>query len=353
MKSLRLATMLIALSTSGVASADDPKATEAPAEQPPDRPLPPQQQPAQPRDPQQMPQQPPDPQQQRDPQQQPPAATDPAQPQRTSAEVMKITEQATTHITAAQAALARGDKKAAKQALDQSGRALKKLYDAPELSALLNQMDETIASIEGEGEGKAGKKPRQAIEKLDLAPLSATVRRHQLYLDPSVAAGIDEAAARAKQGDARATADALRLARNRIVVDMAFLPVEDAYVRVLAAQEAIDRGDMKQARQFLHGIPIVIAELQLSTPLVPVRFKLNAAALAAEQGNWDRSRTLVREATSELQAIERASKDTPAAREVSAFVDDVEQLGRQMGSQPRPQPQQIRELAKRTQDLGA
>jgi hypothetical protein len=284
---------------------------------------------------------------------------DPAQPQRSSAEVMKLTEQATTHITAAQAALARGDKAAAKKALDQSGRALKKLYDAPELSVLLSQMDETIASIEGEDvdrggkAGKAGKQPKQAVERLDLAPLSATVRRHRLYLDPAVTAGIDEAAAKARQGDARATADALRLARNRMAIDVAFLPVEHAYVRVLAAQQAIAGGDMKHARRILQEVPIVVAELQLEAPLVPVRFKLNAAALAAEEDNWERAQTLVREAAREVQAIEQATQGRPVARELSAFVDDVEQLGRQIGSESPPQPQEIRELARRTQDLGA
>jgi hypothetical protein len=335
--------MLIALSVpaaAGVASADDPKAAGAPTEQKADDPQH-QQHEQQPQKQKQKPQK----------QKQAMPSKDAGQPGRTSAEVMKITEQAMAHITAAQVALAKGDKAAANKALTQSARSLGKLYDAPELAAILNQLDEAIASAEGEGKAKGGKQP--AAQGLDLAPLSATIRHHQVYVDPAVVAGIDEAAAKAKQGDPQAAADALRLARNRIAIDVAFLPVENAYLRVLAAQQAIDQGNMKQAQRFLQEVPIVVAELQLSTPLVPVRFKLNAAALAAEEGNWERSEALIREATDDLQAIERMSKGTPSAQEVSAFVDDVEQLGRQMDSQPRPQPQQIRELAKRSQNLGA
>ncbi len=344
MKRLRRFTTLAALSVfaiAGVAAADDdqkqsgaPTAEQQPPKQHQPKPHPPMQQEPMPQEP--MSQQPTP--------HHPKASADAPQPQRSSAEVMKITEQAMTHITAARTALAKGDKAAAKRALTQSAASLRKLYDAPELGAVLNQVDEAIASMEGQG----AKKP-----VVNLAPLSASVRRYQLYLDPSVAAGIDEAAAKAKQGDREAAAESLRLARNRMAIDVAYVPVEDAYVRVLAAQQAIDRGDVKQARRFLQNVPIVFAELQLSSPLVPVRFKLNAAALAAEEGNWERSQQLVHEATTELQSIERMSRGTPAASEVSAFVDDVEQLDRQIGSDARPEAQRIRELAKRTQDLGA
>jgi hypothetical protein len=118
-------------------------------------------------------------------------------------------------------------------------------------------------------------------------------------------------------------------------------------------RSGIDRGDLKEAQRFLQSVPIVVAVLQVETLLVTVRFKLNAAALAAEQGSWARSQALVREATAEVQAIARASRGTPSAPEVSALVDDVEELNRRMGSETRPRPQQIRELARRTHDLGA
>src|SRR5690606_10068686 len=135
-------------------------------------------------------------------------------------------------------------------------------------------------------------------------------------------------------------------------IDVAFLPVETAYVRVLAAQEAIDRGDLKVARQILSQIPVVSTELQIAAPLVPIRFNLSAAALAAEQGNWDRSRTLVRAAATELQKLEPRSKGTPAAEEMGELVDDMQQLQRQMGSDDRPEPREIRELAQRTREIG-
>lgn len=38
---------------------------------------------------------------------------------------------------------------------------------------------------------------------------------------------------------------------------------------------------------------------------------------------------------------------------MSTLVDDMEKLDRQMGTQSRPDPEQIRELAKRTLEIGA
>ncbi|MGE3459217.1 MAG: YfdX family protein [Kofleriaceae bacterium] len=274
----------------------------------------------------------------------PTQTSDVSQPQqRSPQEIMRITQQAMTHVSAAQTAIAEGDDAVAKRALEASEMALEKLYDTPPMVAVLNELDEAIASVQ---------RGNQTLKTLDLAPLSATVRRYQAYIDPSVAAGIDEAEQKAKQGDAKATADALRLARNRIAIDVAFLPIEEAYVRVLAAQQALASGDEKQAGQFLQNLPIVVSEMQVTTPLVPVRFKLNAAALAAEEGNWKRSQTLLREATTALQGIERMSKGMPAAPEVTAIVDDVERLNRKMGSDSKPQPQEIRDLAHRTRDIG-
>lgn len=84
-----------------------------------------------------------------------------------------------------------------------------------------------------------------------------------------------------------------------------------------------------------------------------MRFKLNAAALAAQEGNWKRSQTLISEATDEMQRFENMSKQSPMAQEVSTLVSDMEKLDRQMGTQSRPGPEQIRELAKRTLEIGA
>lgn len=272
-----------------------------------------------------------------------PAMSD-MQSKRSMSDIMKISQNAMTHVAAAQRAIAKGDKKAAKSAIDQSQRALKKLYDAPPMQTVLNEIDEAIVSAQ---------RGKQALKALDLAPLAASVRRYQAYIDPSVAAGIDEAAQKAEQGDATGTADALRLARNRMAVDVAFLPVEEAYVRVLAAETALAEGDMKRAGKILQSVPIVIAEVQVGTPLVPVRFKLNAAALAAQEGNWKRSQTLISEATNEMQSFEKQSKQSPMAQEVSTLVDEMEKLDRQMGTQSRPDPEQIRELANRTLEIGA
>jgi hypothetical protein len=265
-------------------------------------------------------------------------------PQRTSAEVMRITQQALGHIGDAVAALDKGNTAAAKKALARGEQALEPLYDTPALIAVLNEIDEAIATVQNK---------EQTLRTLDLAPLAASVGTYRAWVDPSVAARIDEAKASAKKGDAKATMDALRLARNRMAIDIAFLPVEEAYMRIGAAQHALADGDTKHAKHLLRTLPIVVSEVQLSTPLVPVRFKLNAAALAAEEGNWTRSQTLLREATKEMRDVEKLSKGMTIRAEASALVDDLEELERKMNSDARPQPREIREAAQRTRDLGA
>jgi hypothetical protein len=264
--------------------------------------------------------------------------------QRTSTQVMAITQQALGHISDAVAALDKGNTAAATTALDKGQRVLQPLYDTPALIAVLNELDEAIASVQS-------KQP--ALKALDLAPLAASLASYQEWVDPSIAARIDEAKTSAKKGDTKATMEALRLARNRVAIDIAFLPVEEAYIRISAAQHALDDGDAKRAKQLLRTLPIVVSEVQLSTPLVPVRFKLNAAALAAEAQNWKRSQALIREAVKEMRDVEKASKRMSHAADASALVDDLEKLDRKMSSEARPQPQEIRDLAQRTRDLGA
>lgn len=271
--------------------------------------------------------------------------TDVTKPRYTATEVMKITQTAMVQIAAAESALDRGDKAAARTALENSEQALDRLYDTPAMGSLLNEFDEAQRKA-------SGKTP--TLEPLDLAPLTASVRSYQAYIDPEVAAGIKEAEDKAQKGDNEGAAEALRLARNRVAIDVAFIPVEEAYIHVRAAQHALDQGDTKLAARFLRGVPIVVSEVQVATPLVPIRFKLAAAAMAAEEGNWKRSQTLVNEAAKDVQNLEKLSGKSTAATEISALADDVEKLQRQMRAEgSRPEPQAIRELAQRTRDLGA
>ena len=267
---------------------------------------------------------------------------DATKPAHDSKQVMQITQESMRQIAAAEQALERGDTKAAQEALDKSERSLEKLYDTPALAALINELDEAIDEVQGE---------EVSLEAVDLAPLAATMRSYQAFLDPEVVAGITKAQESAKAGDERATADALQMARNRMAIEVAFLPVEEAYVRVLAAQQAIDDGKQERAQRLLRNLPIVVSEVQVSTPLVPVRFKLQAAAVAAEEGNWKRAQALVKEATRDVQAFEKLAKGGPMGEELSSVVDEIEQLNRQIAAGERPGAARIREVAQRTRTV--
>jgi len=264
-------------------------------------------------------------------------------PKMSANEVMQVTQQAMTHIAAAEQALDKGDKTAAKSALNRSEQLLKRLYDTPPLAAMMNEFDEAINALSGE---------KPAMEALDLAPLAASVRSYQAYIDPDVAAGVKEAQEKAKQGDAKATEDALRLARNRVAVDLALLPVEEAYVRVLGAQQALQKGDTKTASRLLSNVPIVVGEVQIRQPLVPVRFSLNAAAEAAEAKNWDRAQALLNQANQQVQQLESLAKDPALKQELMPISNDLQRMTRQARAGTNLQPNQIRELAKRTRSIG-
>lgn len=283
-------------------------------------------------------------------------------PQQSAEEVMKISQQAMQHISAAQTALDKGDKAAAKKALVRSEQALDKLYDTPFHAAIINELDEAIATIgrnqpgqDKAGGAKAEGQPDDALIPMDLAPLSASMRRYQAYVDPSVISQVDEAAAKAKDGDAAASAEALRLARNRVAIDLAFLPVEEAYMRVLAAQQMLSTGDTRNAAKLVRGIPVVVSQVQVSTPLVPIRFSLTAAAEAAEQGNITRARELLRGATQDLERLERVAPGSELNADLGRLSDDAAALGKRMSGEGdgRAHATAIRDLAKRTRDLGA
>jgi hypothetical protein len=255
-------------------------------------------------------------------------------------EVMQLTQQAMTNIDAAQQALKDNKVDAAKSALTKSKQALDRLYDTPPVTALLNEFDEALNAL-------SGKKP--ALETLDLAPLSARISSYTAYIDPEVKAGVETAKEHARQGDAKGTEEALRLARDRVAVDMAFVPVEEAYVRVLAAQQSLQNGDTKQALSLLRNVPIVVADLQISRPLVPIRANLQAAAVAAEANQTDRSHKLLQTANTQMQQLESAAKNSALSAQLTPVANDLEQLAKQQ----KPSATQIRELAKRTRSIGS
>ncbi len=264
-------------------------------------------------------------------------------PKLDSEQVMKLSQQAMTHIAAAEKALDQNKKAAAKAALAKSQQSLSKLYNTPALLAMLNEFDEAINALSGE---------KPVVEPLDLAPLAASVSTYQAYLDPDVAAGVKQAQERAREGDKQGAQDALRLARNRVAVDVAFLPVEEAYTRVLAAQQALDNNNMKEAKRLLRNVPVVISQVQISRPLVPIRFKLQAAAEAADAQNWSRARTLLKEANRDVQHLESIAGTTDLKSELTPIANQLKTLSQQAQAGQQVEASQIRELAQRTRTLG-
>jgi hypothetical protein len=268
-------------------------------------------------------------------------------------QVMKLTQRAMSHVVAAEAAIRNNDLEAARTALEQSERELDQLYRNPALARVLQDLDTTIGELEGQDERVQAQEDieGEVPPRIDLAPLHASVRSYQQYMDPAVAAGIKDAETHAQRGDARATAESLRLVRNRMAIDMAFVPLEDAYARVVAAQHALEGGDQERAARLLRGVPVVVSEVQMSQPLVPVRFKLQAAALAAEEGNHQRSQQLLREANTDITNLEQAAKGSQFEPQVTALSDELARLQQHIAAGQEPDPEAIRELANRTRTI--
>ena len=188
----------------------------------------------------------------------------------------------------------------------------------------------------------------------ELAPLVAEVQRLAVYLDPEVVARVREAQQRANAGDQQGAFDSLRMARQALAADIALLPVEDAYARVAAARAELQRGQVEFAQRLLASVPIAIARLEASAPLVPIRFDLRAAAAAAEQGSWERARMFVGRASNHLQALRSfAGVEEPGfARAISSLTERVNTLQQRIAAGARPSPGEIRDLAQRTRYVG-
>lgn len=264
--------------------------------------------------------------------------------------IVQITQRAMAHVAAAQTALRDQDPKAAKRALQASERELVQLYGAPALPKLIDGIDDAIANLEG-AKAEAGKPGAVVPRDVDLAPLDASIQTYRSYLDPEIVAGVQRAKQQASQGDLEGSTSSLRMVRERVAVEMAFVPVEEAYVRVLAAERALERGNVAQASKFLDGVPVIVSEVQISQPLVPVRFKLRAAAIAADEGNLTRSQQLLESANQDLQRLEQVQPKSDAARDITALSDQLDQL-EQQAQQGDLDAQRVRELAQQTQDIG-
>jgi hypothetical protein len=170
------------------------------------------------------------------------------------------------------------------------------------------------------------------------------VAENQTYMDPEVVANVNKAQSQAKSGDSRAAEESLRLARQKLVSDVALLPIEDAYSRVVAARSELQAGRRENALQLLQGVPVVIAQVQVSAPLVPARFDLRAAAAAAEDNNWQRAEQLVGQAEKQLQDV--SATGGSAAKNIKPLAERADKLqARMRSSNQKPKPREIRALA--------
>jgi hypothetical protein len=258
------------------------------------------------------------------------------------------------HLDAATQAIRQGDDKSARNLLDSMSSTLRTMYENAPGREVLNKMNrpqeqaaagkpagspEGSGAAAGSGGGSPGGGPSEAY-----APIAAVVTENQTYLDPDVVANVEKAKSQAQAGNSRAAEESLRLARQKLVSDVALLPIEDAYSRVVAARDELQAGRRENALQLLQNVPVVIAQVQASAPLVPARFDLRAAAAAAEEDNWQRAEQLVGQAGKQLQDVSAAGG--AAAKAMKPLAERADKLqSRMRSSNQKPKPREIRALA--------
>lgn len=247
-------------------------------------------------------------------------------------QVASKAQTAVEHLTAATTAIQQDNIQKANKELDSATGTLRTLYDKAPGSGLVSGMD--TATTAG-----------------DLAPIVAQVRQEAVYMDPQVVAGTEQAQERMKSGDKEAASEKLRLARQTLVADVALLPVEDAYARVMAAQAELQQGHKDRALRLLQNVPITIEQVSVAAPMVPVRFNLRAAAAAVEAGKWKTAQQLVGEAANTLQRIKQNVTDSSVAQEIQPLASKVQDMEKRMDSNNKPKPQELVQLAQQTRNV--
>jgi hypothetical protein len=237
-------------------------------------------------------------------------------------------------IGEANAALDRSDSKGAQAALDLAAGTLRQLYTAVPAGPVLNQLGST-----------------ERAEPPDLAPILAEVRSRAVWMDPDIVAELEQADRRLKKGDRVAAAAHLVAARRLLTADVALLPLEDAYARVQAARGELRDGHSDQARRLLRNVPLALARVEATAPLVPIRLGLRAAATAAERGEWDAARELVTRALRDLEQVAGSSPGQELERAIKPVVDRARTLQRRIVAGGKPRPKDLRDLAARTRLL--
>ena len=252
------------------------------------------------------------------------------------AQATELSRSALVHIMAASAAIERQQNDEASRALDAAAGSLRQLYGAVPAGTVLSQL----------GTNEPG-------EPMDLAPVVSEVQAQSVWMDPEVVANVEEAQRQMEKGNQAAAEQKLLLAREKLVADVALLPLEDAYARVQAARAELRDGRPEYAARLLEGVPLAIQHIQVATPIVPVRFNLRAAAAAAEEGNWDKAGELVNQATATLNEMAAAPGSDEMKKDMESLAKRAERLNSRLEQGRKPRPTEMRDLARRTQALSA
>jgi hypothetical protein len=111
---------------------------------------------------------------------------------------------------------------------------------------------------------------------------------------------------------------------------------------VLAARVELEAGRQQNALQLLQKLPVVLTEVQVSAPLVPVRFNIRAAAAAAEAKDWQRAQDLLAQADTQLDQVVSSGQ---VGKELRPVADRTDKMRARMESGNKPKPREIRALA--------
>lgn len=277
----------------------------------------------------------------------------------------EISNVALMHIAGAMQALQEENTDQAKSALGAAKKELDRLYDAvPVVGSMTSGENQQARNGQGkQGQQrmpKNGQTPGQGEQgtaaqnpQTFVVPVTAEIENQSVYMDPRVAAGFEKAAQSMQKGDQQAAQKQMQLAYQQLVADIALLPIEEAYARVSAAQQELNEGNTQRALRMLQQVPVITEQIRISAPLVPVRFNLRAAALAAQHGQWDTAQTLVNDATQILTRVEGSDATTQQLQQqLRPMLQQAQRLQKQMEQGKKPQPSALRQLANQTQNIG-
>jgi hypothetical protein len=248
-------------------------------------------------------------------------------------EAVRTAQGALSEVATATSALDRQDPKGAQTALDLAASALRQLYTAVPGARALQQL-----AVDG-GEVR------------DFGPLLTEIRADAAWMDPEVIALVEKAARKVQVGDRAGAAAGLARARRRLIEDLGILPIEDVYARVQAARGELHDGHADDARRLLNNLPLLMARVGATAPLVPVRLNLRLAASAIAEGNLERGSELITRATAELEKIADSLPPEPFDRTVKPLIDRAHGLQRHMANGQRPRPRDLRDFATRLRSL--